>query len=264
VTSLPYQTAGTKARLARLIPALALALALAAGPAAGAECLDAVRAKGQLVVGTSPDYPPFEILDQARGVPSGLDIDLAGMIAKDLGLQVRFVSLRFAGLPDALAAGEIDMIAAAMTATEERRKAIDFSDPYISGPNAIVARRDAKELNGLSDLSGRKVAVLAGSSLEKVAKSVQGAEVKPFASYTEAFKGLLTGQVQALLVHLSVARPFLDKHQDLTVTAELDAPLGIGFGFRKDCPDLRAKVDDVLEKLETRGAIADLIAKWFR
>jgi polar amino acid transport system substrate-binding protein len=253
VTSLPYQTAGTKARLARLIPALALALALAAGPAAGAECLDAVRAKGQLVVGTSPDYPPFEILDQARGVPSGLDIDLAGMIAKDLGLQVRFVSLRFAGLPDA-----------AMTATEERRKAIDFSDPYISGPNAIVARRDAKELNGLSDLSGRKVAVLAGSSLEKVAKSVQGAEVKPFASYTEAFKGLLTGQVQALLVHLSVARPFLDKHQDLTVTAELDAPLGIGFGFRKDCPDLRAKVDDVLEKLETRGAIADLIAKWFR
>ena len=82
-----------------------------------------------LVVGTEPEFPPFESLDE-NGELVGFDIDLARAIAKDLGVDVRFETMAFDSLPSALGVGKIDVILSGMTATPERAKSRTFTDSY--------------------------------------------------------------------------------------------------------------------------------------
>src|SRR6266446_3350653 len=99
------------------LPALLLAACDKAGPK-------------PLRVGMDKSYPPFEMRD-TRGQPSGVSVDLAKALGENLGRPVEFENMPFEGLIPALKTGRVDVVISSMTATEERAKSVDFSEPYL-------------------------------------------------------------------------------------------------------------------------------------
>lgn len=224
-------------------------------------CLANAKANG-LTVGTSPDYPPFESLDKDNKI-IGFDVDLINAIAAELGLKVNIIGQSFDGLIPALLTKKIDLVAAGLTITDERKKSVDFTRPYISGPNVIITRKETSGISKLEDLAGKKVAVQIGSAQEKIASGVKGAEVKSYNLYTDAALAVNTRQADALIVHRFVGRAFLKQYPDLKIVAELNQ-VDTGLAVRKDCGDLRQAIDAAIEKLEKNGKMDELAAKWFK
>jgi len=131
--------------------------------------VSATRAAAQsapkpLVVGMELSYPPFEMTDE-QGKPSGIGVELAEALAKHLGRPLQIRNYEFTGLIPALKSGQIDLIISSMTATEERAKSIDFSDPYMhTGLGILVpANSDIKSIADV-DKPGRKVVVKKGTT----------------------------------------------------------------------------------------------------
>lgn len=90
-------------------------------------------------MGTNAAFPPFEYVEGTKVV--GFDVSMAELISRDLGKKLEVVDMNFDGLIAALQSGSIDFIAAGMTATDERRKNVDFSEPYYSSNQVIIVRK---------------------------------------------------------------------------------------------------------------------------
>ncbi len=140
-----------------LILSLAIAAVLTNGVAA------ADRAK-PLVVGMELAYPPFEMTDTS-GKPAGVSVDLANELGKRLGRPVVVRNISFDGLIPALKTGQVDLVISSMTATAERAKSIDFSDPYLATGLCLLLKKDSPAKN-IADLDrdGVKVAVKKGTT----------------------------------------------------------------------------------------------------
>lgn len=104
--------------------------------------LEKVRATGVLVVGTEPEFPPFESRNE-RGELVGFDMDMVRAIAQDLGVELKIEPMAFDSLPSALATGKIDLIASGMTATPERAKSRAFTKSYYRTRLCLLVHKDS-------------------------------------------------------------------------------------------------------------------------
>jgi polar amino acid transport system substrate-binding protein len=146
-------------------------MSLAAGlPAlAISGCGGNAKSPGQgevLRVGMDLSYPPFEMQDKA-GRPDGVSVRLAEALAAHLGRPLKIVAMDFSGLIPALKTGNIDLIVSSMTASDERRQSIDFSNPYAFTGLALLVRNDSA-IGSIDDLiqTGRTIAAKAGTTGE--------------------------------------------------------------------------------------------------
>ena len=133
---------------------------------AASSALDQIKQKGELVVGTSADYPPYEFHTEVDGKDTivGFDMEIAQAIADKLGVPLKIVDMSFDNLLMSLANDEFDLVIAGLTADEERRKTTDFSDPYLESKNLILVRaEDADKYASLDDLKGVKGGAQTGS-----------------------------------------------------------------------------------------------------
>lgn len=137
-------------------------LMMAAGVVLAAGCEKKGTASGrmpELRVGMELSYPPFEMLDQ-QGNPDGVGYRLAEALAKHLGRPLKVVPMDFSGLIPSLKTNNIDLIISSMTATEDRRQSIDFSDPYAFTGLALLVGKNSN-VKSVDDLKqpGRTIAV---------------------------------------------------------------------------------------------------------
>ena len=141
--------------------------------------LDQIKEAGELVLGTSADYPPaeFHVMENGEDKIIGYDITLAQYIADDLGVDLKVVDMAFDGLCISLSKGEFDLVISGMSMTEERLKSVDFTVPYYHGEQVILVRtEDADLYNTTADLAGKKVAVQSGTIQVPVANELFGEE----------------------------------------------------------------------------------------
>jgi len=119
---------------------------------------------GDLIrIGTEATYPPFEYRNDKNEVV-GYEIEIATAIGEHLGKRVEIVDMAFDGLIAALLTGKIDMVAAGMINTEERRKKVDFSDVYFEIEDVVVVRSDDDSIKSLDDLAGKTGTVQMGTA----------------------------------------------------------------------------------------------------
>ena len=124
-----------------------------------------VRAdQNALVIGMELAFPPFEMLDSS-GQPAGVSVDMAHAMGQYLNRPVRIENIPFDGLIPSLKTGKIDVIISSMTVTEDRKKSIDFTDPYLKMGLAILAAKnsDIQSINDV-DKPGRNVVVKKGTT----------------------------------------------------------------------------------------------------
>ncbi len=149
----------------RVTTLLLLLLLLGAGACGGPSydsTLEKVRATGVLVVGTEPEFPPFESRNE-KGEFVGFDMDMVREIAGDLGVELKIESMAFDSLPSALATGKIDLIASGMTATPERAKSRAFTDTYYRTRLCLLVQKDSA-IESAEDLGDGRLVVKLGTT----------------------------------------------------------------------------------------------------
>ena len=160
--------------IALILAVLTLATSMVALTACGGSSesdLDKINAAGKIVVGMECAYAPYNwttstateytvpIANNANTYADGYDVQIAKLIAAELGVELEIKAIEWDGLIPALEAGEIDMIIAGMSPTEKRKLSIDFSDTYFDSNLVMVVKKDSAYANAddIQDFSGAKI-----------------------------------------------------------------------------------------------------------
>lgn len=219
---------------------------------------------GKLVVGSDTTFPPMESMNGT--VAEGFDVDLMGAIAQKLGLQMDFKTEIFDTLiPTLKAGGKFDIIASSMTITDERKKEIDFSDPYIDSNQSIAVMKNT----GIKDragLAGKKIGVQSGTTGEAWAKeNLTSSTLVPFDTTTKAFSSLQAGNVAAVVNDLPVSAYIVksDSAQAMAIIEEIPTGEQYGFAVAKTNPGLLAAVNKALVDLKADGTYQQIYDTWF-
>ncbi|WP_086303995.1 basic amino acid ABC transporter substrate-binding protein [Campylobacter devanensis] len=223
-----------------------------------------VAANAQTIkVGTNAAYPPFEFVNEQNQV-TGFDMDLMAEIAKKVGFKIEIVNISFDSLIPALKAGKIDIIAAAMSATPERLKAVDFSKPYYHTMNLFIKRADNKELTKFEQLEGKKIAVQLGTVQELAAKDIKSAKVMAIDEIFGAVMAVKNAKADALIVDSSIGYGYLKQNPDLVEFLHLpDGSEGFSFAFDKGKhKELQAKINSAIDELKNDGTYDKLLVKY--
>ncbi len=233
---------------------------------AQADLLADIRARGEMVAGVKDSLPPFGFIDPETRAIVGYDIDIAGAIAKSLGVRLKTVPVATATRIPELVQGKIDLIAATMTHTRQRQEQIDFSYTYfVTGQKVLV--RTSSGIDSIEQLAGRKVSSVRGSTSEQNIKAaVPEVRVLAFNDYPIAFLALAQGKVkamttdEAILIELARKSPRPD---DFTLLDQYISKEPYGLGIRKGEEPFRKAVNRILAELEKSGEAARIFDKWF-
>ena len=213
-----------------------------------------------LVIGTDATYPPFEFVDD-QGRISGVSASIAAEIGKELGKEVEFRNLNFDGLIPALQSGQIDLIISSLTANEQRRQSIDFSEPYVKTGLSILAAKDSPVMSA-DDLraAGRKLAVRIATTGEQwCRKELPQAKLVALDTDAACVLEVINGTVDAWVYDQVSVMNYHAKHPDRT--RALLAPLREevwAVGLKKGREDLKAQVNKVIAQMKKDGDFAKL------
>lgn len=213
-----------------------------------------------LRIGMELTYPPFETKDNA-GNPDGVGVKIAEALSKELGRPMKIVPMDFAGLIPALKSGSIDLVISSMTATDERRKSIDFSDPYAFTGLAVLAPKNSP-ITSVEDLKapGKKIAVKATTTGETWAEAnLPDAKRIAFGEETACVQEVAQGRADAFLYdQLSIYR--YQKMNAVTTKALLKPFVEESWavGIAKGNDDLKGKVNAFIEHFRKDGGFDKL------
>jgi ABC-type amino acid transport substrate-binding protein len=221
-----------------------------------------IGAKPILKVGTSADFPPFEFQDEKTGAYLGFDIDLIHAIGAAADMEVQIVNTAWDGLIPGLLTGNYDCIMSAMTITDERLKAVAFSDPYFSASQVIVTKADDSSIKTVEDLEGKKISVQIGTTGDLVASEIKGATVKRFNLAPDAIQEVRNGSVPACIIDLSVAEEISKEYKDIKFGEPLTEEY-YGIAIRKDNTELLNKINEALASIKASGEYDTIFAGWF-
>ncbi|WP_227395204.1 transporter substrate-binding domain-containing protein [Jeotgalibacillus aurantiacus] len=223
--------------------------------------------KPMLTMGTSADYRPFEYVDTAQGDEIiGYDIDLANMIADELGFEFEIIDMEFSGLVTALTNDQVDFVMAAMTPTAERKENVDFTDVYYVAQDMIISM-DGSGLATPEDLDGKTVGVQLGSIQQEYVDGLaeeMDITVETRNRIPELMQDVINGRFDAIIVENTVAQGYLDSNEELVgETIEVDEQeAGSAVALQKGS-EWTEKFNEVLAELEESGELDKLAEKWF-
>jgi len=226
-----------------------------------------IQDRGTLRVGAKVDVPRFGYLNPATNEMEGLEIDIARIIAKDIigdENAVSFFNITAQTRGPMLDNGEIDIVIATFTITEERKETFNFSRPYFTDELGYLVL-SGSAVTKPEDLKGKNIGVVQSSTAkaaleEEIVNLGLGATIREYASYPEVKAGLNAGEVDAFVADKSILFGYLDENARL-----LDAgfnPQNYGIATKKANDKLAAHIDSIIEKLEETGELAALIEKW--
>ncbi|WP_414444342.1 ABC transporter substrate-binding protein [Burkholderia sp. 22PA0099] len=253
----------------RNMAACAVATAAAMSTLSGAHAAELK----QIRFGVEASYAPFEY-KTPDGKLAGFDVDVGNAVCAKLKVKCVWVENDFDGLIPALQARKFDAINSDMTITDQRKKAVAFTDPIYSIPNQLIAKQGSGLLPTPASLKGKRVGVLQGTIQESYAKArwaPAGVEVVPYQTQDLAYEDLKSGRLDATFQDSeAAAKGFLSKPQgagfafagDHVVDAQILGS-GVGFGMRKNDADLLTAVNGALKALKADGTIDTLAKKYF-
>lgn len=243
--------------LKTIAAAAVAALIVAASPGA-------VRAE-VLRIGTEGAYPPFNQIDPS-GELIGFDIDIAQALCDNMKVTCEFVRQDWDGIIPGLLARKYDAIVASMSITEERKRAVDFTDPYYSNKLRFVAaeggKLDPQNLKG--KVIGAQRATISASYLED--HPIKGAKVKLYDTQENAYLDLASGRVDVILADMLVSHEWLNSAagEGFAFLGEpIDIGDRVGIAVRKGNTELLARLNAALAEIIADGTYEELNAKYF-
>jgi polar amino acid transport system substrate-binding protein len=220
-----------------------------------------------LKVGTSPDFPPFEFIDD-KGNIVGFDMDLVNILANMTGYKVQIVSMSFDSLILALQNKQIDVIAAGMTIRPDREKLVSFTIPYWNASMSIVVKNGSSFMpKSLDDLVGKTVGAESGTTGELMLKEYvnntgKQINIKSYENFILIVQDLVNGKLDAAMIDTPVAQAFT-KQYPVTISVTIDTGQRFGLAVNKDNTQLLNQLNDALQRLMNSPQWDQLVSKWF-
>lgn len=236
---------------------------ITAGNARGGNVLDAVRASGTLRVSNTQSNPPYSFVDESNQLV-GFDVDVARELARRMGIRnVEFVPGNFQTFIPGLNANKWDAVVSGLTVTEERQKQVAFSCPYQVNEVSIFVAQGARQVSAPQELSGKRVAVSAGTTQEEQVRTIPNVQVLAYDNSTLALRDVATGRADAY-VGSKFTGAYLAKQNNLNVVPSagyLSREVnGIAFpGGQKEMADV---ADTALRGMIADGTLSAISRKW--
>ena len=255
-----------KQRLLTFTAALGLVAALA--PAAHADTLQDIKARGKFICGTMGTAEPFSFQDPKTRAIVGYEVDMCQAVADSLGvpLELKLIAVE-ARIPE-LIAGRVDVVAANLGWSPERAQQIDYSHQHFVSLQKVLARDSDKGLKAPADLAGKRVSAVRGSSSEQGArKFIPNVEPVTFKDPSGAFLALQQGKVAGFVGSELMLVKLKQQAAASAVPAKILEPALFvepwGMGVRRGDSAMLGQVNKVLDGLEASGKAAQIFDKWF-
>lgn len=218
-----------------------------------------IQKAGVITVGTSPDYPPFETIDD-QGNIVGFDIDLLQAMAEEMGVTVQLKSLSFDTIVTTVQNGQVDIGMSGFSIDADRAAQIDFTDPYLVGGQVVVTTADSG-ITSIADLAGKTVATQMATTCAAAAKNIEGAVVKELEDFNIAWSMLKTGAAKAVVADVSVAREYIAREGFVQVGDPLSFE-ETAIVVQKENPSLVKALNEALQAVKDSGTYDELVEKW--
>jgi glutamate transport system substrate-binding protein len=217
-----------------------------------------LKEAGTVKVGTKFDQPLFG-LKNLEGKPEGFDVEIAKLIAGEMGIapdKVEFVEAVSANREPFIQQGKVDFVVATYTINDKRKQVVDFAGPYYeAGQDIMVAKGNPEGIGGPDDLAGKKVCSVTGSTpAENIRTNYPKAELTEFDVYSKCAEALKNGQVQAVTTDNVILLGLISQDEEafeLVGKPFTKEPYGIG--VKKGDTEFRTFINDTLEKIEQDG-----------
>jgi len=241
-----------------------LLLVLALGAAfAQVRSFEEIKRSGEIRIGTEGAFPPFNYFDE-RNQLTGFEVDLGNAIAERLGLKPRWIAQSFDTLLIQLNQGRFDFVIASHGITEERAKAVDFTNPHYCTGGVIVSRKGGPRT--AKDLQGKVVGVQVGTTYMEAAQKIPGIkEVRTYQRDPDALQDLLAGRIDAWITDRFVAKEAIKerKLENTLQVGELVFQERVAMAVAKGNKSLLDALNRALAELMQDGTYARISQKWF-
>src|SRR4051794_13469450 len=231
-----------------------------------AATLDEIKKQGTIKIVTTASSPPHGYMDPRTSKLSGIMVEVAELVARDLGVKPEFTEVPFGGLIGGITSGRSDLMSAPLFITPERAQVLDFSSPVYGWGEGIIVREDStKTFTDTKSLAGNTIGVLVGSVQLNMLKDVPGIkEVRTYPDYVTILAEVRAGRVDGALVDPpSVAYQMKDKNISgvrFVTTFKPEKTWQVGLAVNKGNTVLLTAVNDSLAK--NKGEIGKILEKW--
>ena len=229
--------------------------------------LKAVRDRGVLKVGIKVDVPKFGFKDPNTGEISGMEIDLAHRMAKEIlgdASKVEFEPVTAKTRGPLLDNGEVDFVIATFTVTDERKKSYNFTEPYFKDGVALMVKK-AANIQSLADLDGKKIGVAQSATSKQAlldARKEKGvkAENLEYGTYPEINTALDSGRIDCFSVDGAILAGYVD--DSTVILPDRYAPQMYGIAAKKGNEGLTKLANDTIAAMQSSGELGQLLDKW--
>ena len=205
---------------------------------------------------TEATFPPYEFL---RGQElAGIDVEICKAVAARLGRPFKAETVDFDSVIPAVISGKADLAAAGITVTEDRKKNVDFSDPYVKTGIVIIYRKSSPFTKG-EQCKGKKVGVQSGTTSETYVLEQLKQEPERSKSPAEAVAALKSGRVDCVIADIDPARNCVKGEADLAISDFITSE-EYAVAIRKGRPELLKAINDTIAEIKANG----MLAGWIR
>jgi polar amino acid transport system substrate-binding protein len=242
-------------KLVSLILAGAMVFALA-----GCSKNDGLTVKeGVLTWGTEAGFPPYEYREGDQVV--GIDADIVNAIAEKLDMSAEVEDMNFDAVITSVQSGKVDIGVAGITASEDRAKMVDFTDPYTTATQVIIVK-EGSSIKSADDLDGKTVGVQLGTTGDIYVSDMENVTVERSTRGSDAILSLTQGKIDAVVIDSEPAKKYVESNDGLVI---LDEPLTVeeyAIAVSKDNPELLEQVNTALGELKESGELQEIIDKY--
>src|SRR3954467_15504897 len=253
----------TRSFLTRAARALLALTLFGAAQLAGAVTTDEIIKRGKLLVAIDTNNPPWGQMD-AQMQPDGIDVAVAKLMAKYLGVQMELVPVTSQNRIPFVVTDKADIVMATLSITPQRALQIWYSIPY-AFQDSVIMTSDKSPIKNFNDLNGKKVSVVRGAIQDAlVTKLAPRAQMQRFDSDASTIQALVTGQVDATATGFLIPAQTTKANPGKTYVSRLK--LGtqhIGVGMKRDSADLLQWTNTFIYHIRANGELADIVKQYF-
>ena len=222
---------------------------------------------GKLIMATNAAFPPYEFIEGNEIV--GIDAEIAGAIAKKLGLELQIDDMEFDSIVESVKGGKADIGLAGLTVTDERKEEVDFTESYATGVQVVIVAEDSA-ITSVDDLFAEGASTKIG-----VQRNTTGdlyttwdledaglATIDRYSKGAEAVQALKTGKVDCVVIDNEPAKAFVEANEGLVILDTEYAVEEYAIAMSKDDEELYELVNATLEEMIADGTVAEIVGRY--
>lgn len=228
--------------------------------------LDTIKKNGFITMSTNAEFEPFEYKDGESIV--GIDLEISQKIADKLGVKLKVNDVAFDSLIPEITSGKADFVAAGMTADDERRKNVDFSDSYFDAGQAVIVKKGG-DIKAPKDLDGKKVGVQTGTTGDKYCTNEDGTSeikvgsVERYNKGMDAVSDLIAGRIDAVVIDDFPAQKYVEKNSDkIAKPNDMLTSEQYAIAVKKGNTELTDLINETLKELKDSGDLQKIFDKY--